>query len=86
MLKKIANNLATIRDIDLDPSASEYNVRVVASNGIGARHVRVRPGRIPGPGPGPMVKHRQFQEICHLVRNLAVYSKLATGNSKKLVT
>ena len=39
MLKKIANNFLTVRDIDFYPSASEYNVRVAASNGICARFV-----------------------------------------------
>ena len=86
MLKKIAKNFLTVRDSDLNSSASEYNVRVAASNGICAGPVRVLPGRIPAPDPGPMVKHRQFQEIRHLVGNLAVYRKLAKENSKKLVT
>ena len=86
MLKKIANNFVTVRDSDLNSSASEYNVGVAASNGMCAGPVRVLAGRIPAPDPGPMVKHRQFQEIRHLVGNLAVYSKLTTGNSKKLVT
>ena len=60
MIKKIANNLTAVRDIALDPSASEYNVRVAASNGICAGPVRVLPGQIRGPGPGPMVKDRHF--------------------------
>ena len=84
MLKKITNNFLTVRDIDFDPSASEYNLRVAASKGICAGPVRVRPVRIPGPGSGSMVKHRQFQEIRHLVGNLAVCRKLATGNSQKI--
>ena len=62
MLKKIANNFVTVRDSDLNSSASEYNVRVAASNGICAGPVRVLPGQIRGPGPGPMVKHRHFQK------------------------
>ena len=86
MLKKIANNFVTVRDSDLNSLASEYNVGVAASNGMCVGPVRVLPGRNPGHGPGPMVKHRQFQEIRHLVGNLAVYRKLATGNSNKLVT
>ena len=86
MLKKIANNFVTVRDSVLNSSAGEYNVGVAASNGMCAGPVRVLPGRIPAPDPGPMVKDRQFQEIRHLVGNLAVCRKFATGNSKKLVT
>ena len=83
MLKKIANNSTTVRDTDLNPSASEYNVRVAASNGIGAGPVRARSGRIPGPGPGPMVKHRHFQKICHLVENWWYIVNLLRGIRKK---
>ena len=63
MLKKIVNNSAAVRDIDLDPSASEYNVGVAASNGMCAGSVRVLPGQIPDPGPGPMVKHSIFKKM-----------------------
>ena len=80
MLKKIVNNSTTVRDTDLDPSASEYNVRVAALNGIGAGPVRARSGRIPGPGPGPMFKHRHFRNFkkfdicleiwCYIVNSL----------------